>query len=92
MSYSGGGGGRLVGSLMITKHPWFGPKNGLGWGWTPVSWEGWLVTTLCLLAIVGANFVFGRVPMTTYITLGSVAAVVVICLLTGTALRVRAIR
>lgn len=70
---------------MITKHPWFGPKNGIGWGWTPVSWEGWVVSALCLATIVGAYLVFGRAPMTTYVTLGAVAALIIICLLTGTA-------
>ena len=70
---------------MITKHPWFGPKTGMGWGWTPVSWEGWLVTGLCLAVFLGAYFVFGRAPMTTYVMLGSVAALIIACLLTGTA-------
>jgi hypothetical protein len=70
---------------MITKHPWFGPKNGMGWGWTPVSWEGWLVTALCLAVFFGAYFVFGRAPMTTYVMLGSVAALIIACLLAGTA-------
>ena len=70
---------------MISKHAWFGPKNGLGWGWTPVSWEGWAVSALCLGAIIGAYFVFGRAPMTTYVTLGAVATLIVVCLLTGTA-------
>ena len=45
---------------MITKHPWFGPKTGMGWGWTPVTWEGWLVTAVCLAVFIGAYFVFGR--------------------------------
>jgi hypothetical protein len=25
----------------ITTKPWFGPKR-FGWGWTPITWEGWL--------------------------------------------------
>ena len=32
----------------VTRKAWFGPKQILGWGWTPVSWEGWLVTTVFL--------------------------------------------
>jgi hypothetical protein len=43
------------------------------------------VTAVCLTACVGAYFVFGRAPMTTYVTLGSVAALIIVCLLTGTA-------
>ena len=70
---------------MITKHPWFGPKSGFGWGWKPVSWEGWAVTILCLVVVFGGWLVFGRTPMTTYVALGAVAITIVICLLTGTA-------
>jgi hypothetical protein len=39
---------------VITRHPWFGPKNGFGWGWTPVSWESWAATAICLAVIIGA--------------------------------------
>lgn len=69
---------------MITKHPWFGPKNGFGWGWTPVSWEGWALTALCVAAILFGPFIFGR-GTTIYIAVGSVAVLLVACLLTGTA-------
>ena len=31
-------------SLRVTKKAWFGPKTVLGWGWSPVSWEGGLVS------------------------------------------------
>ncbi len=27
----------------MTDRPWFKRKT-YGWGWTPVSWQGWLVT------------------------------------------------
>ena len=46
----------LIGSLVIaprvsdaqdvarvTKTAWFGPKR-WGWGWSPASWQGWVVT------------------------------------------------
>lgn len=71
---------------MITQYPWLGPKNGLGWGWTPICGEGWAVTALCLAAIVGAFFVYGRAPIPVYVTLGAVAALILICFLTGTSL------
>jgi hypothetical protein len=70
---------------MITRYPWFGPKRGLGWGWTPVTWEGWALTAVSCAVIIGAYFVFGRAPMTTYVTLGAVAVFIVIVILTGTA-------
>jgi hypothetical protein len=70
---------------MITKYPWFGPKRGIGWGWTPVSWEGWFLTVSLFLVIVGAYLAFGRAPMTTYVTLVAVAIYIMIVILTGTA-------
>lgn len=27
----------------VTKTAWFGPKR-WGWGWSPASWQGWVVT------------------------------------------------
>lgn len=68
---------------MITKHPWFGPKR-IGWGWRPVSWEGWLMTVLCLAVAIAAGVAFGGTPMTVYVSVAAVAALIVICLLTGT--------
>ena len=68
---------------MITKHAWFGPKR-IGWGWTPVSWEGWLVTAL-FVAVVGAGAItFGHGPAFLYFVIGAVAALGLICWLTGT--------
>ena len=28
--------------------PWFGPRRLSGWGWAPVSTEGWIVTVVVL--------------------------------------------
>ena len=49
------GGRRGEGSAMA-QGPWFRPKrNGLGW--TPITWQGWLVTILSCLVVVGLNLV-----------------------------------
>ena len=32
---------------------WFGPKT-FGWGVSPASWQGWLVTALFILAAIAA--------------------------------------
>jgi hypothetical protein len=69
---------------MITKYPWFGPKQGFGWGWTPITWEGWTVTGLSMAAVVAAYLIFGPTPIAIYVALGSVCAMGVTCLLTGT--------
>lgn len=35
----------------MTNKLWFRAKN-YGWGWYPITWEGWLVTILFILFIV----------------------------------------
>lgn len=35
-----------------SRKPWFGRKK-FGWGWGPVSWQGWLVLLGYLAAIRG---------------------------------------
>jgi hypothetical protein len=68
---------------MITKHPWFGPKR-FGWGWRPVSWEGWLATFLCVTIVIAVNVTLGRTPTAAYASLAAVAALLVVCIFTGT--------
>lgn len=33
------------------KTSWFGPKR-IGWGWRPVTWQGWAVTAAFILAVI----------------------------------------
>ena len=68
---------------MITSRPWFGPKKYLGWGWTPITWEGWLATAVflaaflvCFLVIRGAIGIAGGLIL--------LAAYQGVVLLTGT--------
>jgi hypothetical protein len=68
---------------MITKHPWFGPKR-IGWGWRPVSWEGWAATAIFAVVVIAAGIAFHGTPIFVYVTMASVAALLVACLLTGT--------
>ena len=68
---------------MLTKHPWFGPKR-IGWGWRPVSWEGWLATFLCVAAVVAVNTAFRGTPTAVCSSLAAVATLLVVCSLTGT--------
>lgn len=74
----------------IMKRKWFRAKN-YGWGWVPVTWEGWLVTFgFCFLEV--ANFfridshshsasdtLINFIPE----TLVLVAVLIVICYVTG---------
>lgn len=45
--------------IPVTKKPWFGPKK-FGYGWSPRSWEGWLVTAAAVAASIGLSVVFPR--------------------------------
>ncbi len=38
----------------VTKKPWFGPKQHLGWGWRVASWEGRLTSAVFLALMVAA--------------------------------------
>ncbi len=69
---------------MITSYPWFGPRSGISWGWTPVSWEGWAVVIIWFIIFAAAYVHFGRTRRFAYATLGLVVVLFVICTLTGT--------
>ena len=69
---------------MITKHPWFGPKQKLGWGWTPVRWQGWAASAICVAVIVAAQLYYGPSLTAGLVTMGSVTVLLIVCYLTGT--------
>ena len=37
--------GQAMDMARMTKIAWFGPKR-WGWGWSPASWQGWVVTVV----------------------------------------------
>lgn len=65
---------------------WFGPRSGrLGWGWTPVSWRGWVVVAVAAVAAVVAE-IAGRDEWHDALYAGPlVAGLVAVCLWKGTA-------
>lgn len=42
----------------VTRAPWFGPKR-LGWGWRPLTWQGWLLSLLLVALLLGARWGLG---------------------------------
>ena len=34
----------------MAGRPWFGPKR-YGWGFTPISWQGWVLTGAYVVAV-----------------------------------------
>ena len=71
-------------SPLVGKKVWFGPRR-FGWGWSPVSSEGWIVTALSLGAILGGTVLKEEHPVAHLV--GSIAIVVLllcICVAKGT--------
>ena len=67
-------------------HPWFGPKR-YGFGWRPISREGWLVSLAYLVLIgvvcaLGAYHVLRGGPIAALVAILSVGLLIV-CALTG---------
>ena len=42
---------------MAAYRPWFIRRKYTGWGWRPITWQGWLVTALIVIAIAGSVYV-----------------------------------
>lgn len=42
---------------------WFKAKR-YGWGWTPYTWQGWLVTIMFVLAVAITAYLYRLLPLT----------------------------
>jgi len=63
---------------------WFGPHR-LGWGWSPVSPEGWVLTAALALVGIVASRALRRRPLSQLaVTVVSIAAFILIAMATGT--------
>ena len=63
---------------------WFGPHR-LGWGWSPVSPEGWVITiVLAVVGVVASRALRRRPLLQLGVTIITTAAFVVIAMATGT--------
>jgi hypothetical protein len=69
-------------SLRVTNRPWFGPKRTIGWGWTPVSWQG-VVVSVVFLVLVLASVIFWQGWGAAIAVPVLVGLLLVVCLLTG---------
>lgn len=68
----------------LTRRPWFGPRRLLGWGWSPVSWQGWMVVGLFVVGIACAAVFLHSIVLILAVEALLIVALLVICLLTGT--------
>lgn len=65
---------------LLARFEWFGPRRSGGWGWSPISWQGWLVMLVFLAAILWAA---SRRPPRLRILMVLVGAFIAICYITG---------
>jgi peptidoglycan/LPS O-acetylase OafA/YrhL len=68
---------------------WFKAKT-YGWGWTPATWQGWLVTLAYIAAVFAAALIFLRPKLAAagWIGYGTAivlltAALIIVCYRTG---------
>ena len=63
--------------------PWFGPRS-FGWGWVPISWQGWVAVVVGILLISEAEAELDGAVKDLAVLL-SVGALVALCIAKGTA-------
>ena len=66
----------------VTEKPWFGSKRYIGWGWTPVSWEGWAAIGAFIVLLLFSVIVLQGVVSVIAVT-ALVGVLLVVCSLTG---------
>jgi hypothetical protein len=69
---------------LLTKTPWFGPRRMPGWGWTPVTWQGWVVSVAFMAAIVAAALLVHGGVLKIVIEVVLVVLLLAVSFLTGT--------
>jgi hypothetical protein len=69
---------------LLTKNPWFGPRRLAGYGWSPRTWQGWLVIFVFIAAILSCAFLLPGVALKIGAEIVLIALLFAVCLLTGT--------
>ncbi len=68
----------------LVKEPWFCPRRLPGYGWAPVTWQGWLVTIVFVVAIFACAFLLPGVAPKVGAEIVLIALLLAVCLVTGT--------
>lgn len=66
---------------ILGKKLWFGPR-GFGWGWSPVSWEGWTISAIVFVLCI--MFAGKEPPLSTIGVGAAVLGLIVVAVLKGT--------
>lgn len=64
-----------------TQHPLWFKRRRYGYGWTPVTWQGWLLVCLLLLTAVGGAIILLTVQYSNVLLWAYLNAVIVMVVL-----------
>ncbi len=64
------------------RNPWFGPKT-VGWEWTPVTWQGWALSAVFIVATLALSMIPG-IRYRLAIIVGLLVVFIAVVALTGT--------
>ena len=67
----------------IAGKPWFGPRQWIGWGSAPATWQGWLVTVVIVAALLGTRALIEGRLLWLPVAVVSIVAYYVVIRLTG---------
>ena len=68
---------------LVGRRPWFGPRRLGGWGWSPVTWEGWVTSTAWTAVVLASSWLPEGWPQALGVV-GGVLGLLVAVLLKGT--------
>ncbi len=68
----------------LVKKPWFGPRHLPGYGWSPITWQGWLVIAVFVIAVFACAFLVPGVALKVGVEMVLIVLLLAVCILTGT--------
>jgi hypothetical protein len=68
----------------LVEKPWFGPRKLAGWGWSPASWQGWVVVAVFVVAIFACAFLLPGLVAKVIAEVVLIGLLLLVCMLTGT--------
>ncbi|MGB7970094.1 MAG: hypothetical protein WCF28_11055 [Methanobacterium sp.] len=66
----------------ITKEPWFA-KRRIGWGLTPKSWQGWVITLILILILILDGIYFYKTALFVIILIIAIICYLIVAFLTS---------
>ncbi|MGB9201778.1 hypothetical protein [Methanobacterium sp.] len=66
----------------ITKEPWFA-KRRIGWGLTPKSWQGWVITLILILILILDGIYFYNTALFVIILIIAIICYLIVAFLTS---------